>query len=749
MTTIANFNQFVNYIVGISDIVKRPSSFKDPPIKKVNDLFTNVMNKLYVKSPNLLNRYFDAVYSIYGDIDSYSLLPKATNTHNRSANINVPAVNVINNSYVIDNNRFNVGSDNGYFIFKGGNVIKYWTLFKYFDKLNVRMTNLQNILDQQLDFNEKGGINSYSDFDFTYYVDNLDNNKYKNLLGHLMYRMQMLRDRLDADMESTPTGFSDHELHYRIQHFLEKDGKAMRDAPVQPTFHQNIAKKTDVVNSIITKNNQNDLFIVNYPEHNKSMNISFNNCIITSDQVDFDLLRIKMAFNANNLVRHHNFKAEIFDLTVMRPQDEHRAEFCESIHDNTVIIQSAYNDRYYNIRTYNVNYTLKDILNVLFVSNQPYNTFFLWLDKKYSKRIVRLGILYAQYLDTIHDQRRKRVAFFKMYLLFNFVSKFFENKREFDTADLAQKLRLLENLVFSSIIDLSKHLPNDLFVDVIDTLLTNSTRILENRFQMSDIMNMVHNNDFINFIILIALVFIKKIYVDQDIQWCNTNLYGRNSTQTIDLCEFKKETVNFIQLFCTYVFVGTASLTTLFETYITNNLLSEIVQFQSVFQIATEQEGGRSEISDIVQVPRQVVESKPKPIQKETQNETQQNFVANMNTLKSYVELDRMMASFDKSSLSLIQSYQQFITHFVAFKQTLDKHYVNGDQYKLIYLNQDKTVQYEIQKTVKLIDSNVYENSLDNLVDTHAKLITKLFHFEDTEMKDHRILIPNDVFEYM
>jgi hypothetical protein len=106
----------------------------------------------------------------------------------------------------------------------------------------------------------------------------------------------------------------------------------------------------------------------------------------------------------------------------MRPQCPNRENFCEHVLDYTQIIRSRYLDvnqqvKYLYMRAYNLKYTLKDLMGILFVTNQPRNTIFLWADKKYDKRVIRLGLLLPQYIDEIPNEDEKRIEFYKLYFL--------------------------------------------------------------------------------------------------------------------------------------------------------------------------------------------------------------------------------------------------------------------------------------------------------------------------------------------
>ena len=340
---IDNMINFISKIKLISNNKKENTSYSDNKKKKINDLFTEIMNEFLVVEPDLLYKYLEIILEIFNDFDSDNL------------NIKNPTYNNNNNNYDLINNLINEPNNTllkGFFVFKGGNIIKIWTLNKVMNKLFLNTDNIGDLLkfkiDERYDSNK---FNSYSDYDFQYYItgDTYDNKIYQILIEHVIRRFDILRNDI---INSIFTDNIKNKLLPVLNNKLLADVKK----------HFNI----DEIERITFSQNINSLIITKYPEphatypkytfyelkeKNKSIPISFNNTIITNLGIDFDLYRLKINFDLIN--SNNNFcSSELFDLSILRPSDESRNEFCKNINENTNII--IFNNEKLKIRIYSI-----------------------------------------------------------------------------------------------------------------------------------------------------------------------------------------------------------------------------------------------------------------------------------------------------------------------------------------------------------------------------------------------------------
>jgi hypothetical protein len=586
------------------------------------------------------------------------------------------------------------------------------------------------MLQKSVLFPESGAINSYSDFDFTYYINTLDDAKYKKLLKHFMIRIKGLRDELNQQIDDSEDKIKtkNKKLHFETGDYLNKNGKNITHAGIE-TYNLNIILSPDTKNSIITKPDPeiDNINIFTLDDLGKSMNITFNNTIITSTGVDFDLLRIKLGFDTDNNIKKSNFKSEIFDLTVMRSGSEGREDFCNEIDDYTIIIKSTYNGDEYFIRAYNIIYTLKDILLMLFETNQPLNSIFLWADKKYNKRVIRLALLCSEYIDNIADYEERTKEFYKALFIYKYISDFFEYLDEIKASEDKDErqqivLSILLNVQTNYIRLFNETCYNDFNTHLFDG--PNRIRdIMNGNINIDNIRKLIHEKEFLNFMIMIITVYIKKIFVDKDVDWCKINY--DDSLETIDLCDFQIQLINFLKIFSTYLLLGMTNITKLLE--------ERIAEIRDVYHELTDMHGGAyNSQKKIVKLKEKTAE--PKEIFSELDNQS-----------KSPSEISR------KNKFTIPTSEDlKFIKNLIELAENLEKNYEKDEEnkYEINYIKNNKIVK-TIIKEPKLIKKEIYDNDLDDLVDTHFELISNILNLNVDVKKTDEKKISDEVNNYM
>ena len=714
-TPLANYKDFIDRILLISDTNKETASFKDADNKGINDLFTSVMNETYITQTNLLNEYLAKVYKYFGDTDSSNLVcnrvgPLTNKYYIKIDDFNIESYDVNANTFIDTTQDFDL--DNcGYFIFKGGNIIKYWTIFSYLKKLGRRLTNIQNILKKSINFAESGAINSYSDFDFTYYINTLDDAKYKKLLKHFMIRIKKLRDELNQqiNVNANRIKLKNKKLHFDMGDYLNKNGRDILPPGIE-TYNLNIILSPNTTNSIITKpnpaNDNIDVFTLN--EVGKSMNITFNNTIITSTGIDFDLLRIKLGFDSDNNIKKSKFKSEIFDLTVMRPESDGREDFCNEIDDYTMIIKSQYNGNSYYIRAYNIEYTLKDILLMLFVTNQPLNSIFLWADKKYNKRVIRLALLFSEYIEDIQDPQEKKKEFCKALFIYGFISEILRNFQRLVLTDnqlireqiiLEILLRIHNNYVRSFNNQIYTNFWNELFNNTRNPAQNGIFDVLRNNIDLDIIRNLINDKKYLNFIIIIIIVYLQKIIIDKDVDWCKNN-YNPTLT-TIDLCDFQSQLINFLKIFSTYLLTSMVNITDLLETF-------------------------EDQLGDVYEYLIKTQEELVLPLAGGAKNKDHNQVLTNL--LSGKIELDKIYET-TKNITAVSEQDMTFINKMIDLKNSSIENYEKdqANKYEINYIKNNKIIK-TINKEPKLIKKEIYDNNLDDLVDKHFELVSDILN---------------------
>jgi hypothetical protein len=635
---LSNFNQFINHVGNLSINEKRlMTRFSDPTIKKINDDFTNIVNKIYITSENnLLDQYMYEVMTIFGDYDSLDLRPlNAINISNNSAVIQERIINDPNvvSDYIHDRNLFNPPPQrthgtapqqiypNGYFVFKGGNIIKYHTMVKYlFIYHHLNNFTIQQFLSQNfLKTHDVNGIlNTYSDFDFSYYVQQYENNDttsnqlYTNIIHqylskHTAYRTFILRNRVELSFDDYVNNLDIHRLmlnsslHSNIQAYFEIEDKNIGKIYTKverlhgknysdSNYHQQISLVNNVKSSIVHKvldanDPNNDMTHVYMLNENKRTKVTINYTIKTN-RSDFDLYRIKIMFGVNNNYNRCDFTSELFDLTIIRPivpndtgpYKETVNNFYKNINEYTKLIKTSYNGQEFYVRAYSLLYTLKDLVILLFDDK----SLFPWSDKKYNKRIVRLGFMYAGYIDDLNNTHNNNVSykFLQLYLMLYLMIlqyKFSNTVDLLETSNDNIRRDTFYNIIYRSIVEMivlmrinnhdNLYFTNGVNNTLIRHILINKIFKMYHRVIIGSPQDYIcmyklynYKEDFydnyriVDHIINIIMLFIYKIYIVIDIGWCNQQ--NKNANINININNFKMELCNFFKTLVINFLIG-------------------------------------------------------------------------------------------------------------------------------------------------------------------------------------------------
>jgi hypothetical protein len=507
---------------------------------------------------------------------------------------------------------FNINESNEFFVFKGGNVIKIWTLKKYIEKLCFfSPNNIQDLLSIKIGNNyDAQNFNTYSDYDFQYYVQDVENNKfnnekYKKLLRNIYDKILSLRNNINIDLDVVIKNdqlnlyLKNNELHYNIQNFFENNGNIISNKTISDVnFMQNINQSLKVNSLIICNSNDKNIIYVLTEDH--KIEITFNNTIITHIN-DFDLFRLKLNFNVNNNYKTDTFKSELFDLSILRPSDQTINEFCTNIKQNTNIL----NFKELQLRVYSILYVLKDILLLLFITNQPNQTIFLWNDVKYSKRIIRLGFLYANYLDELKNKispnkkldltiiinnlnklnfndksyiDNETYVFVLNYLIGYFIIQI---RIEFEKIKNKLEMNVDKYNIFNDMINICmnqlniymlKLKLNNLLINIIKKYINNIISTYNNfnynNFNINNFKLLINEYKFFDLMLSIYLLYLKSIFIDVNISWCSKYFYNDSifdKNKLIDILNFKIMSFDFINLFVKNYVIGLQCQTNILE----------------------------------------------------------------------------------------------------------------------------------------------------------------------------------------
>jgi hypothetical protein len=662
---VKTLQEFINSALFVHDNIKTLRPHTDPEKKKINDLFTNKINEYYLAVPNLLNKYFKNVMTVFGDFDTKNLVPYNTDNVDKYLNIKKPILNpILTPNYDLNKNNLLTTEDTklkSYLVFKGGNVIKYLTLTKYI-KMYFRDSpdNLQDILNHEIRHHGANVnlFNTYSDYDFQIYIggEKYDMNVYKIIMEHIIRKLAILRNLLNKDINEAIiikplTKFmKDIGMYYSIEEFLKKSKNIIEGtSPDIIDFNLDIKVSPNSVSQIVTKKQQHQPHPEDEDEHkitfynlkeNESMNILVNNTIISSINVDFDLYRLKLNFDTNDKHKKANFSSEIFDLTILRPNksDTSREYFCKNINKYTRIITTTDEGKEFKIRIYSVLYTLKDLLKILFITNQPYNTIFLWNDKKYDKRLLRLGFLYAIYLDELKNEiiasehidsidaimskaneqldssrgntmnlgllntykylKNMYIGYTIILLCNNFKlhKNNMELKREETFNIIIKEVKIQLLLILS--INTGKYI--NVFTNIykdIEKIISTYKDVPVEEINIDELKQKIESDELFDFLLSIIIVYIKSIHVEINIEWCSKKYYNSefiNSTKTIDIYEFKSNNLLFMKKFYKYYLMGLDTLTYIMNDFITDEVNKYVDGFLHIPNLRTLLGGNRS-----------------------------------------------------------------------------------------------------------------------------------------------------------
>lgn len=541
--TLTNETAFIKTIKDKSNNTKKLSLLKDSPKKIINDEFTKKLNTFFSTEPNMVNKFLSCVYDCFSNIEKVA-----------------PVL----------------------FVFKGGNVIKLWAVKKQLEQFGIFTNSIQDILQEKVTFFEKDTINGYSDFDFSLYVnyDKFDENLYntlveinnpiytanynetnkheliyKELLSYITCQMFKLRQKLEnLVINNTNKEFNNNlstlldeiDLHNKILDYLHID----------INFKLNFSALKSIKDLIITKEPTillNDTIVLYELNRNNSMNISFNNTIKIKNNnniiTDFDLLRIKLPIIVNN---NQTFKSEIFDLSVLRKDDDNSNKF-NTIKGYITKLTFNNNDKLQNISVYNNYYVLQDLLNILFLQQ----SIFPWKDKKYEKRAIRLGVIFATYLDEINKPNTKFIDYDENILMLRTIlllCTFIGNIESYMSID-ANDFNIILSIVNSCI-------PQ--------RIIKNDTNVDKDMIK-----------DPCVFIFNVINLLINKIFVDKDIVWCNVQ-----QNEIYNITYYQNEFLKFCKTFVFYFISSLSHLTNLENlfTAITKNCYIQDIPGGAILQ---------------------------------------------------------------------------------------------------------------------------------------------------------------------
>jgi hypothetical protein len=190
-----NDTDFINCINKNAVNDKVNSVIKDAKSKQVNDELTKITNNLLTTEINHTNSLFNAIYKIFVKIDNDNLEPYI---NGQSQNTNYF------DTYM-------------YFVFKGGNTIKYWVNKTYLEEMNDLAIDLEEILSTKISIHENESINAYSDFDFSLYIDFEKNKKdYKEIVSDIGNKLLLLRKEIDPIIKDSSLTYFNNDTNYDL-----------------------------------------------------------------------------------------------------------------------------------------------------------------------------------------------------------------------------------------------------------------------------------------------------------------------------------------------------------------------------------------------------------------------------------------------------------------------------------------------------------------------------------------------------
>lgn len=615
---IGNMLQFIDRIISIGDNTKKVTAvnIKNTTGKQINNRLTQLINSFLLVKMDVLNEYLNMVSYVYKDFDRiYS--------HKKYVNIDNPECNS-SNKYNGFGQNISTDIDTGfqsYFIFKGGNVIKYWTLSSYIHKRHkLYVHNIEDLLKYKLGENV---FDESSDYDFQMYIQDNANNYtmdvYQKLLKHLVHRMILLREILINQLFKLDE-YDKNENIDAIEGYINGD-KYLIDLLNKPRSSTAAAEESNKIyvakkstSFILTKYNPdvNDMFTSFDMEEDKPLNMSFNNTITTTTNDDFDLFRLKLQFSYDGA--SNNKSAEFYDMTILRPNDTNtsRKDFCNNVNKYSTIVTLDYLKSNIQLRLYSVYYILKDLLKILFSSNMPRNSIFIWSDSKYEKRILRLGYINSLHLNKQYnhvcglinkqghhstgtislksigeytvtsnpaDTNLSKLSllsikflndyilqFMLIYFCVNFIKRINNGNTSANTFTLELYAELKS---FVSTILHNHNIPDAVhekiygsIYPIFDKYASNDTLTVD----LTEVKKYIDDGKFFHFLLSVNLIYVNKIFVQDDLVWCRQN-YGVDA----DINVFKGECRKYFESFVDYSMGGLDSLTDLMPLFVPNS----------------------------------------------------------------------------------------------------------------------------------------------------------------------------------
>jgi hypothetical protein len=555
--------EFISKLKQCNDSEKTIVPFITPPNKRIKDHYTSVINKYICKNPQRINEYLKCVMQVFGNYDSSILTPQLLNNNVHNF---IPKQFSIVESYEED--------IKGYFVFKGGNTIKYWTLKNYTNAVSrILKTDIGDLLSSSVHYDD-AVTNSYSDFDFSLYISNFPDKQtsfYKMLLLKIYEHSYILKNQLTQYFDINGVGellqnLNNTDINCDIFTYFANNGYDKQIVVNSPTntITNTVANKGELI--IMRNINNIDIFKLK-SANNKYINFSFNNTVkftnVKKETIDFDLARLKVNFNCESNSKQEVFSGELFDLSIPKQEDSTRQHFCDNIKKNTNIIDYIYDGQVIYMRLYSISYLLKDLIGVLFIAS----SIFPWLDKKYEKRVDRLGLLYAQYAENLYKTSDKTAPLFllSIYKLYSyFCISYKQNNLSINTI-------LLFIREFIDLMDLNGYKTTD---EMLESFLDARAILNDPNADINVILKKVTKNldkgYYLGFMYVYLIIIIKKVYIDEDIIWCKNNLPVDFS---FDIHVFKQELFKFSSRFIISLTSGILNLTQLPNYFDINQIM--------------------------------------------------------------------------------------------------------------------------------------------------------------------------------
>ena len=583
-----NYDQLIDLVGLNANNPKIQSNFTDQPKKKINDEITISVNK-YLANNNKIDDFLYQVTNVFGDMDICDLIGNGAIPQTRKT---IPIYDPLNN----DLNHLQFAPDinglNGFLTFKGGALIKYNIIKKYLSTcLAQHIITINEPLNTNIYslFDMGGIINTYSDLDFSYNIyhpgrlpgiGNISNHEYENLLKNLMRRMHIFRENIRPMVQGINIPLiiqntRNISLHSNIQTFFENEDIKLDNGVYTQvtrivgtgrnniTYDTNIQISNNVKNMFICRNMRippggaiTGPLLYELNEGFEQLAISFNNTVLTNNQ-DFDLFRIKVAFDVNNNYNQMIFLSEFFDLSVLRCNDIRNQHMNDHFNQYTEIINTQNTAGInFSIRAYSVYYLLLDILGVMFEQNNMYP----WHDKKYEKRVIRLSFLINMYIDEMHlNIDNMYTNMFIMLYLMAFIKKIYNLRHNINILNPNDYLLDIMMEVFMEMINIVLVATNDynklddLYNFINSCYGTIISPGIDSNILLNILYNGIHGRDgLIAFVFIYIILFYYKLFIVKDVAWCDII----NNNRQINLIQYQMKYIIFVRSFANSFFLS-------------------------------------------------------------------------------------------------------------------------------------------------------------------------------------------------